>query len=67
MLIVNMCGEKIIKDDIGKPTHRHTLQFINQVQLGVARPSRHFSRLWQNCLLAPPDVQLISQVQLIVT
>jgi len=30
--------------------------------LGVAVPSRHFSGLWQNCVLAPPDVQLISQV-----
>ena len=34
---------------------------LDQVQLGVALPSRHFSALWQNCLLAPPDVQLISQ------
>ena len=36
--------------------------FSAQVQLGVAVPSRHFSGLWQNCVLAPPDLQLISQV-----
>ena len=33
-----------------------------QVQLGVAVPSRHFSGLWQNCVVEPPDLQLISQV-----
>jgi len=36
-------------------------EICEQVQLGVAVPSRHFSGLWQNCVLAPPDLQLISQ------
>lgn len=36
-------------------------EICEKVQLGVALPSRHFSGLWQNCVLAPPDLQLISQ------
>ena len=33
------------------------------MQLGLAAPFKHFSDLWQQCALQPPDVQLFAKVR----
>jgi len=38
-----------------------TADSCGKVQLGLAAPFKHFSDLWQQCALQPPDVQLFAK------